>query len=217
MFQYAMGRAIALRHRTTLRFDLQAITADALRSYGLPVWRIAGKPVSRTDVLRMRIVNKVSRKLFSSAPYYRHPVIFERDFSFDGNLLKRGVTVGCLAVGRAKSILTMQQAKFVPISHPRTKSAPIVELWSGRFLRQATGVSFFIFGVAITFGILRLFRNTEVVVLDTTSEPLIISLGRCTILVFLHFRMNLNGYKTTCACPIAQRLSVTTSREILPT
>jgi hypothetical protein len=36
----------------------------------------------------MRIVNKVSRKLFSSAPYYRHPVIFERDFSFDGNLLK---------------------------------------------------------------------------------------------------------------------------------
>lgn len=88
MFQYAIGRAVALRHGTTLRFDLQAVAADTKRAYGLPVWRIAGDPASRLDVLRMRALNKVSRSLRPSAPYYRHPVIFERDFSFDRNLLE---------------------------------------------------------------------------------------------------------------------------------
>lgn len=88
MFQYAIGRAISLRHGTTLRFDLQAITADAKRAYGLPAWCIAGKPASRMDELRMRVLNRASRKFCPSAPYYRHPVIIERDFPFDSNLLE---------------------------------------------------------------------------------------------------------------------------------
>ena len=88
MFQYAMGRAVALRHGTTLRFDLRGVEGDAKRAYGLPVWRIAGQPASRMDVLRMRVLNKLSRALHPSAPYYKHTVIFERDFRFDSNLLE---------------------------------------------------------------------------------------------------------------------------------
>ncbi len=88
MFQYAMGRTIALRHGTTLRFDLQDIATDEARAYGLPVWRIAGEPVSRMNVLRMRVLDQMSRKLRPSAPYYKHPVIVEREFPFDCNLLE---------------------------------------------------------------------------------------------------------------------------------
>lgn len=88
MFQYAIGRAIALRHATTLRFDLQEIAADNARAFGLPVWRIVGDPASRVDVLRMRVLDQVSRKLRPSAPYYRHPLVIEREFTFDSNLLE---------------------------------------------------------------------------------------------------------------------------------
>jgi Glycosyl transferase family 11 len=88
MFQYAVGRAAAIRHGTRLRFDLQTIAADTKRAYCLAAWRIAGTPASRMDMLRMRVLNKVSRKLHPSAPYYRHPVIVERNCSFDNNLLE---------------------------------------------------------------------------------------------------------------------------------
>ena len=88
MFQYAIGRATALRHSTTLRFDLRGIEDDTRRAYGLHVWRIAGEPASRMDVLRMRVLNKASRKLHPSAPYYKHPLIREREFPFDSNLLE---------------------------------------------------------------------------------------------------------------------------------
>jgi hypothetical protein len=88
MFQYAIGRAIALRHDTTLRFDLQEMVPYHGRAYGLPVWRIEGEPASRMDGLRMRVLNQVSRTLHPSAPYYRHPVIIEREFTFDSNFLE---------------------------------------------------------------------------------------------------------------------------------
>ncbi len=88
MFQYALGRTIALRHGTTLRFDLQGVKADVVRAYGLPVWRIAGEPAGRTDLLRMRVLDQVSRTLRPSAPYYGRPKVMEREFPFDGNVLK---------------------------------------------------------------------------------------------------------------------------------
>jgi hypothetical protein len=88
MFQYAIGRALALRHATSLRFDLRAVTADSKRTYSLPVWQISGEPASQIEMLRMRVLNKVSRKFCPSVPYYRHPTIIERDFPFDRNMLE---------------------------------------------------------------------------------------------------------------------------------
>jgi hypothetical protein len=88
MFQYALGRAIAIRNGTTLRFDLKEVAADTARTYSLPVWRIMGEPASRKDMLRMRVLDQVSRMLHPSVPYYKHPVIIEREFTFDGKLLE---------------------------------------------------------------------------------------------------------------------------------
>jgi len=120
MFQYAIGRAIALRHGTTLRFDLQEIEVDNARAYGLPVWRIVGDPAGRMDVLRMRVLNQLSRKVHPSAPYYRHPVITEREFTFDRNLLE--AKRNCWLFGHWQSekyfdaVADQIRADFTPLS-----------------------------------------------------------------------------------------------------
>jgi len=63
-----------------------------------------GQPASRMEYCACES-EQAEQALHPSAPYYKHTVIFERDFRFDSNLLKRSVTAGCLDTGKAESIL----------------------------------------------------------------------------------------------------------------
>jgi hypothetical protein len=129
MFQYAFGRAIALRHGTSLRFDLQAIAADTRRAYNLPVWRIVGKTASGIDLLRMRALNKLSRKLHPSAPYYRHPTIVEPDFRFDSNLLQAKRNCWLIGYWQSEKYFSAAagqiRADFTPVSNISTASCDV--------------------------------------------------------------------------------------------
>jgi hypothetical protein len=48
MFQYATARALAERHRTTVRLNVEALDNDPMREYSLGLWRGLQGPVCRT-------------------------------------------------------------------------------------------------------------------------------------------------------------------------
>ena len=129
MFQYALGRSVALKYGVPLRFDLQALAVDTKRTFSLPVWRIKGQIASRSDILRMRVRNKLSNKLFAHRPYYRHPVIIERDFTFDPNVL--AAPRECWLIGYWQSekyfcnIAEQIRAEFSPASNLSAESLEI--------------------------------------------------------------------------------------------
>ncbi|HET8654370.1 MAG TPA: alpha-1,2-fucosyltransferase [Longimicrobiaceae bacterium] len=92
MFQYATGRALALRRGTVLKLDLSAFAAYPLRSYRLDHFRIDATLADTAEVarvtgrnlrgLRARIHGAVERR----RPYYRRGMVRERRFGYDPKL-----------------------------------------------------------------------------------------------------------------------------------
>ncbi len=60
MFQYAAGRALAIRHQTELRLDTRSYRTDALRQYALDQLQIRAKPLSATATLALRARRRIA-------------------------------------------------------------------------------------------------------------------------------------------------------------
>ena len=70
LFQYAMGRQVALRLDVDLRFDLFSYRSDKLRKYGLSVFPIHGRPATWAELFRICPLLAMSR-LFPRPLYDR--------------------------------------------------------------------------------------------------------------------------------------------------
>jgi hypothetical protein len=84
MFQYAVGRAIALRRNTSLALDVSTFPDYAHRQYSLGVFKIAGK-LTRGGLMRIgRLRGLCHRVRIPGLPY----VLIERGFPFDPSVLE---------------------------------------------------------------------------------------------------------------------------------
>ncbi len=91
MFQYAVGRALALRTGATLKLDLSHYAADGHRRYELGCFRIEATPATSRDLARFglagaplpRQLDRIRRLLRSRMAPAGFPIIRERNFRFD--------------------------------------------------------------------------------------------------------------------------------------
>jgi glycosyl transferase family 11 len=93
MFQYALGRCLAIRHRETLRLDLSLYQGRPLRSFELDHYAVKYRKATLCDL--GRFVNLGSRVRILSAPWRlldrgRCRVVHERFFHFDPTVLESG-------------------------------------------------------------------------------------------------------------------------------
>jgi len=58
MFQYAIGRNLALKNNTILKFDVSELEQDKLRNYELDIFNISGSIASRFTIMFIRLLNK---------------------------------------------------------------------------------------------------------------------------------------------------------------
>jgi Glycosyl transferase family 11 len=91
LFQYAVGRALAIKHKTELRLDTSAFAAYPLRSYALGHFNIEGSVLSDNERQRLRIVDppvsRFDRLIRRVAGGSGIPVIKERSYEFDPKVL----------------------------------------------------------------------------------------------------------------------------------
>ncbi len=87
LFQYAAGRALAARHRTTLKLDIDAFGAYRLRRYAVDAFRIGAAPLGPDEKARLRIADGLpggARGLLSRLRHGRPmPIFRERRFEYD--------------------------------------------------------------------------------------------------------------------------------------
>jgi len=62
MFQYAIGRNLALRNKTELKFDLAELERDTLRHYELDIFNISARIASKSEIM---LICKCSRGIIS--------------------------------------------------------------------------------------------------------------------------------------------------------
>jgi len=90
MFQYALGRNLAIRHKTPLALDIssyilgEGVTA---REFLLSDFEIEANVVNHTGV-STRIASRIWNKFEHFVPYYLKREVRERGFEFDKNILK---------------------------------------------------------------------------------------------------------------------------------
>lgn len=92
-FQYAYGRALAYRNRTTLKLDISWYDSHPKRRYSLDQFKIAATTAGDEDignVLRRRngVLGKVDAGLQRLKPYYKRRYVRERVLSFDPNIAR---------------------------------------------------------------------------------------------------------------------------------
>lgn len=93
LFQYALGRKLALERGVELRFDLSALEADSsYRQYRLNHFHIQGRPTSSQELERFyflqkkRLVNHIYAIFQRCLPYYRRRIVVEQSQVFDPNI-----------------------------------------------------------------------------------------------------------------------------------
>lgn len=86
MFQYTIGRNLALKNNTKLKLDVTELEQDKLRDYELGIFNISGSIASR---LGMMFIRKCSRGIISRIlePHYLY--IQEKDRYFDASILEK--------------------------------------------------------------------------------------------------------------------------------
>lgn len=91
LFQYAVGRALSLRHGTQLRFDISAFEGNELRTYALHHFSVVGTPLSKEDYRKLQIKGTPRGLLdlltLSFVRSGQIPVVRERSFEFDAAVL----------------------------------------------------------------------------------------------------------------------------------
>ncbi|HLO16357.1 MAG TPA: alpha-1,2-fucosyltransferase [Anaerolineales bacterium] len=93
LFQYALGRKIALDRNTVPRFETSAFRTQS-REYKLHHYQVKGSPATEKEVRRFLgweqnpWLKKVYRLYNSKRPYYRRVIVDEQSVPFDKNILK---------------------------------------------------------------------------------------------------------------------------------
>ena len=88
MFQYAIGRNLALKNNTKLEFDVSEIEQDKIRDYELDVFNISDRIASRFTMMFIHIFNnRIISKILDQCYLY----IKQQDLYFnEKTLLKKG-------------------------------------------------------------------------------------------------------------------------------
>ncbi len=88
MFQYAIGRNLALKNNTKLKFDVTELEQDKLRDYELDVFNISGSIASRLAIMFIHKFNKnIIFKILGQQYFYTK----QKDQYFDTTILgKKG-------------------------------------------------------------------------------------------------------------------------------
>lgn len=88
LFQYALGRHLAIKNRDELVMDIKDISAYkyGARQYSLSHFNVSGRMAEAKDLetFNQNIFNKV---LDSIKPYYKRKIVREKYFDFDQNVL----------------------------------------------------------------------------------------------------------------------------------
>jgi hypothetical protein len=100
LFQYALGKRLALKHKTVLKIDLRFLEQKpenpkyTLRDFELGSFNISGNVATQKEIETVQkkkptlfdgLVSKITKK---PIVYYRKSVIVEQSFAFDANILK---------------------------------------------------------------------------------------------------------------------------------
>lgn len=87
MFQYALGRAVAIRSGSPLALDTRALETDRLRSYALGGFRVTASPADPATL--PRAPGRLARRLtwLPAQFQWKHRVL-ERSFTFDPAIAK---------------------------------------------------------------------------------------------------------------------------------
>jgi hypothetical protein len=90
MFQYAAGRAIALRRRVPLKLDASEFQNGNNRKFRLNEFNIKGSIISSQEIdsFKKSATSRAVLLLNKLRPYYRQSFIKESCFSFDANILR---------------------------------------------------------------------------------------------------------------------------------
>ena len=94
MFQYAFGKALSLRIKKELKFDLSFYNNNKDRQFELNNFKIFNQEVSKNEIDKIvkskpLIYKKIKYKIFHKTfPYYFFPIIIEKQFNYDPNILK---------------------------------------------------------------------------------------------------------------------------------
>lgn len=94
LFQYAAARRVAWVNNVPLKLDVSSFAANNFRKYSLEHFDIAGHIASPQEIARFnksrskRVIRLASRLVNKLRPYHERPVIRERHFYFDPNMLK---------------------------------------------------------------------------------------------------------------------------------
>lgn len=103
LFQYAMGRALAVRRATNLRLDTSGFGKYRLRTYALDYFAITGTTLTSAEYRQLRLPpppGRIGRLAGLLSRVYKRPtvpVVAERTFAFDPSVLDAPAT--CYLVG----------------------------------------------------------------------------------------------------------------------
>jgi len=86
MFQYALGRNLAIKNNTKLKFDTSELEQDKLRNYKLDIFNISGSIVSRFTRL---VIQKINHRIISRILGRYYLYIKEENQFFNENILAK--------------------------------------------------------------------------------------------------------------------------------
>ncbi len=138
MFQYALGRRLAIERNVTLKLDLSWFETQTLRRYMLSYFEIAAEIATPEEIANLtkpkwnRVFRWVHRGLQQSLPYYDCFIVGETKLTFDPNIVKK-VPQNALLVGYWQSekyfegIDTLIRHEFQPKVPYSAENRPWVE------------------------------------------------------------------------------------------
>jgi hypothetical protein len=93
LFQYACGRALAHRNRTSLKLDTSWFASQSKRHYSLDRFNISATVASNLDIANTmhgpnNLWGRIHARLQSLKPYYKRRFVLERGLYFDPMILQ---------------------------------------------------------------------------------------------------------------------------------
>ncbi|MBN2106051.1 MAG: alpha-1,2-fucosyltransferase [Deltaproteobacteria bacterium] len=141
LFQYAAGRALAVKHGVELKVDISAINAcdkDTQRAYALTDFSISASVASAQEISivkaaqQPRFFRRLHRAVENMTPYYRKSVYKEPHFHFDKNFFKAPGTVYLYGFWQSEryfqKIASVLRKEFQIIDPQQGRNAELAEI-----------------------------------------------------------------------------------------
>lgn len=93
MFQYAVGKALAIQHNTSLKLDTSSFSSQQLRNFDLAQLQTTIELASDEEINALKIVNRTQRIFSLIKPYSKRKFYKEPYFHFDPQFFNLGDTV----------------------------------------------------------------------------------------------------------------------------